>query len=72
MEEGVWRDYYTGEKLEDYAKPWRKGHDEIFGVGNDCLNMVTWRREDKNELSQAERDINLLTDHGVNQTALAP
>ena len=48
MEEGVWRDYYTGEKLEDYAKPWRKGHDEIFGVGNDCLNMVTWRREDKN------------------------
>ena len=60
VEEGVWRDYYTGEKLEDYAKPWRKGEDEKVGVGRDCLNMWTWRREDKNELSQTERDIKLV------------
>ena len=22
VEEGVWRDYYSGEKLENYTKPW--------------------------------------------------
>ena len=61
VEEGVWRDYYTGEKLEDYAKPWRKGEDEKVGVGRDCLNMFIWRPKSVEEdLSQAERDLKLV------------
>ena len=45
VEEGVWRDYYTSEKLEDFAKPWKKYHDERYGVGKDCLGLyILWRR----------------------------
>ena len=42
MEEGVWRDYYSGEKLENYTKPWSKRNPER-GVGYDC---VTWINQD--------------------------
>ena len=44
--EGVWRDYYTGEKLEDFPKPWKKPHDERFGEGIDCLGLHTWWPEE--------------------------
>ena len=26
--EGVWRDYYSGGRLEDFPKPWKSGHDK--------------------------------------------
>ena len=42
VEEGVWRDYYSGEKLENFTKPWMKTHDERFGEGRDCLGLMTW------------------------------
>ena len=42
VEEGVWRDYYTGEKLEDFPKPWNTEHDERHGEGTDCLGLSTW------------------------------
>ena len=46
MAEGVWRDYYTGDKLEDFPKPWKKPHDERFGEGTDCLGLYTWWPEE--------------------------
>ena len=46
MEEGVWRDYYTSEKLEDFVKPWMKYHDERYGVGSDCMGLyIHWPEE---------------------------
>ena len=39
MEEGVWRDYYTGEKLENYTKPWSKRYPKR-GEGSDCVTMI--------------------------------
>ena len=27
--EGVWRDYYSGARLQDFPKPWKSGHDEF-------------------------------------------
>ena len=38
-EEGDWRDYYTGERLGDYVKPWYPGHDNKFGDRYNCLIM---------------------------------
>ena len=46
VSEGVWRDYYTGDKLEDFPKPWKKPHDERFGEGVDCLGLYTWWPEE--------------------------
>ena len=40
-EEGVWRDSYTGERLEQYSKPWMTGHDGDHGDQYNCLNMYT-------------------------------
>ena len=40
-EEGVWKDYYTGESLGDYAKPWYPGDDDNFGDKYNCLSMYT-------------------------------
>ena len=46
VEEGVWRDYYTSEKLEDFPKPWMKYHDERYGVGKDCMGLyILWPEE---------------------------
>ena len=46
VEEGVWRDYYTSEKLEDFPKPWIKYHDERYGVGKDCMGLyILWPEE---------------------------
>ena len=42
MEEGVWRDYYSGEKLDDFEKPWKKPHDKLYGKSKDCLGLYTW------------------------------
>jgi hypothetical protein len=41
VEEGVWRDFYTGERLGDYKKPWYPGHDDKFGDKENCLLMYT-------------------------------
>ena len=41
VEEGVWRDFYTGERLGDYKKPWYPGHDDKYGVEYKCLQMFT-------------------------------
>ena len=35
--EGEWRDYYTSDPLEDYAKPWHAGHDDKYGPAMNCL-----------------------------------
>ena len=32
VEEGVWRDYYTGEKLANYTYPWYGDHEERYVV----------------------------------------
>ena len=39
--EGIWSDYYTGERLGDYNKPWYPGHDDKFGDNYNCLKMYT-------------------------------
>ena len=37
-EEGVWRDYYTGEQLENYTKPWMTSHeDKEHGGAYNCI-----------------------------------
>jgi hypothetical protein len=41
-EETVWRDYYTGEQLEDWAKPWYGGEGDVRkGEGDNCLWYYT-------------------------------
>ena len=37
-EEGVWRDYYTGDELENYSKPWisKKG-DKVKNTTDNCI-----------------------------------
>ena len=35
--EGVWRDYYTGEKLDDYHYPWQGSHPNYNGNDSNCL-----------------------------------
>ena len=45
-EEGTWRDFYTGEKLENYSKPWYKKHDERWGEGTDCMGLFTYWPDD--------------------------
>ena len=42
MEEGVWRDYYSGEKLENYTKPWNERYPLKRGVGYDCVTMSNY------------------------------
>ena len=37
--EGVWRDYYTGEKLYNYTKTWLGGIDN--GPSHNCINYYT-------------------------------
>ena len=39
--EGEWRDYYTGERLENFSKPWYPGHDAKFGDDYNCLLWYT-------------------------------
>ena len=39
-QEGVWRDFYTGERLGEFAKPWYSDDDQL-GDGYNCLNMYT-------------------------------
>ena len=34
-EEGVWRDYYTGERLDNYIKPWVGGDQ---GMTSNCIS----------------------------------
>ena len=36
--EGVWRDYYTGEKLDNYTKPWGQGD---LGTNDNCVSFFT-------------------------------
>ena len=40
-QEGVWLDYYTGERLENYTKPWYPGHDTRFGNRENCMRYYT-------------------------------
>ena len=36
--EGVWRDFYTGEQLENYTKPWEnKNGDKLVGNTQNCI-----------------------------------
>ena len=37
----VWRDYYTGEQLENYTKPWDDDTDPINGT-DDCVDLHAW------------------------------
>ena len=37
----VWRDYYTGEQLENYTKPWYGDTDPINGT-EDCVVLHAW------------------------------
>ena len=47
QKEGVWRDYYTGKQLQDYAKPWHPGHDARNGDTYNCLSMYTDTPDDE-------------------------
>ena len=40
MAKGIWRDFYSGEQLEDYPKPFPP--DEIFNDNDHCLGFGTW------------------------------
>ena len=42
VEEGVWRDYYSGEKLDDFEKPWKKSHDKLYGESKNWVGLYTW------------------------------
>ena len=42
VEEGVWRDYYSGEKLDDFEKPWKKPHDKLYGESKNWVGLYTW------------------------------
>ena len=36
--EGIWRDYYTGEELDDYTKPWvDSNQDNLEGESHNCV-----------------------------------
>ena len=37
VNETVWRDYYTGERLEDYAKPWESRGESQYGEVYNCV-----------------------------------
>ena len=50
-EEGVWRDYYSGEPLENYTKPWEDGHDRNVG---DVYNCIFFDPEEPKEKSWDE------------------
>ena len=39
--ETVWRDYYTGERLEEYPRPWEWDHDARNGEDDNCLALYT-------------------------------
>ena len=40
--EGVWRDYYTGEELDNYRKPWMyTNKDDYWGEGHNCLLFLS-------------------------------
>ena len=41
VNETVWRDYYTGERLEEYARPWYGDHDARYGENENCLALYT-------------------------------
>ena len=43
--EGVWRDYYTGEQLENYTKPWLKNEDKHVGNAYNCLQFYSSKPE---------------------------
>ena len=46
--EGVWRDYYSGEPLENYTKPWRDpGHDRLVGDLYNCFFFYPKKPKDK-------------------------
>ena len=46
-EEGVWRDYYTGEQLENYTKPWASSNtDEEVGENNNCIFFLSHTSRD--------------------------
>ena len=47
--EEVWRDYYTGERLEDWSKPYYSSNeDKTYGEGYNCMEGFTrapsWER----------------------------
>ena len=45
VKETVWRDYYTGERLEEYVRPWQPGmgHDAFMGENINCISVDTDR-----------------------------
>ena len=39
--EGVWRDYYTGEELDNFTKPWDTVfEDKLYGPGSNCIQLT--------------------------------
>ena len=41
VNETVWRDYYTGERMEEFARPWFSNHDAWLGDEFNCLGLDT-------------------------------
>ena len=38
--EGMWRDFYTGEQLENFTKPWKSNNrDEVVGDAYNCVSF---------------------------------
>ena len=47
-EEGVWRDYYTGEQLENYTKPWESSNgDKEVAEAYNCVQFYPMRSRTK-------------------------
>ena len=47
-EEGVWRDDYTGEQLENYTKPWLKSNDDKdVGEAYNCIFFMPTKAEQR-------------------------
>ena len=40
-QEGVWLDYYTGDRIGDFPKPWYPGHDARYDNTYNCLRYYT-------------------------------
>ena len=45
--EGIWRDYYSGQPLENYTKPWQDGHDRTVGDLYNCVFFKPKEPKDK-------------------------
>ena len=39
--ERIWRDFYTGQRLENWTKPYYSDHDTMYGDTYNCMGAYT-------------------------------